>query len=133
MPGWCRKESNEQYVICWNRTNQLSIAFDLPTQIGYDSDDQLADGGVGKWCCYRYSAIWKSFDQIPDKVSTSMTINSPQQYCVCYCSRREAGQLKEMISGTVRNILKEYIAHGTYIFPKPSFLIHIFVIVDKCK
>lgn len=101
----------------------LSVAFDLPTQIGYDADDPIAAGEVGKVgvsiSCLDDMA--QLFDEIPlGQVSTSMTINAPAAILLAmYISvaRRKNVELK-MLRGTVQNdILKEYIARGTYIFP----------------
>lgn len=122
------KESNERYrYLLEQGQTGLSVAFDLPTQIGYDSDDQLADGEVGKVgvAIDTLADMEILFDRIPlDKVSTSMTINSPAAILLAmYIAVAEKqGVAKETISGTVQNdILKEYIARGTYIFPpKPS-------------
>jgi methylmalonyl-CoA mutase, N-terminal domain len=122
------KESNKRYRYLLDQGQTgLSVAFDLPTQIGYDSDDQLVDGEVGKVgvAIDTLADMEILFDQIPlDKVSTSMTINSPAAILLAmYIAVAEKqGIAKEKISGTVQNdILKEYIARGTYIFPpKPS-------------
>jgi methylmalonyl-CoA mutase, N-terminal domain len=122
------KESNERYrYLLEQGQTGLSIAFDLPTQIGYDSDDPIADGEVGKVgvAIDSLADMEILFDQIPlNKVSTSMTINSPAAILLAmYIAVAEKqGVAKETISGTVQNdILKEYIARGTYIFPpKPS-------------
>jgi len=122
------KESNERYrYLLEQGQTGLSVAFDLPTQIGYDSDDPLADGEVGKVgvAIDTLADMEILFDQIPlDKISTSMTINSPAAILLAmYIAVSEKqGVAKEAISGTVQNdILKEYIARGTYIFPpKPS-------------
>ncbi|GIO28532.1 acyl-CoA mutase large subunit family protein [Ornithinibacillus bavariensis] len=105
----------------------LSVAFDLPTQIGYDSDDPMAEGEVGRVgvaidTLHDMEAL---LDQIPlDKVSTSMTINSPASILLCmYIAVGEKqGVPINKLTGTIQNdILKEYIARGTYIFPpKPS-------------
>jgi methylmalonyl-CoA mutase, N-terminal domain len=122
------KESNERYrYLLEQGQTGLSIAFDLPTQIGYDSDDPLADGEVGKVgvAIDTLADMEILFHRIPlDKVSTSMTINSPAAILLAmYIAVAEKqGVPKESINGTVQNdILKEYIARGTYIFPpKPS-------------
>ncbi|QTM99764.1 methylmalonyl-CoA mutase [Sediminibacillus dalangtanensis] len=105
----------------------LSVAFDLPTQIGYDSDDSMADGEVGKVGVAIDSLhdMETLFDSIPlDKVSTSMTINAPASVLLCmYIAVGEKqGVDPAQLTGTIQNdILKEYIARGTYIFPpKPS-------------
>ena len=122
------EESNERYkYLLGQGQTGLSVAFDLPTQIGYDSDHELAGGEVGKVgvaidSLYDMEAL---FDGIPiDKVSTSMTINGPAAVLLAmYVAVGEKQGLKpEQLSGTIQNdILKEYIARGTYIFPpKPS-------------
>jgi methylmalonyl-CoA mutase N-terminal domain/subunit len=108
----------------------LSVAFDLPTQIGYDSDHPLAQGEVGKVGVTIDSLkdMEILFDQIPlDKVSTSMTINSPAAVLLAmYIAVAEnQGIAPKDLRGTIQNdILKEYSARGTYIFPpKPSMRI----------
>src|SRR5690606_4710571 len=101
----------------------LSVAFDLPTQIGYDSDDVMREGEVGKVgvAIDTLADMEKLLDQIPlDKVSTSMTINAPAAILLCmYIAVGEKqGVVSEKLTGTIQNdILKEYIARGTYIFP----------------
>lgn len=101
----------------------LSVAFDLPTQIGYDSDHPLARGEVGKVGVAIDSLLDMEvlFDDIPlDKVTTSMTINSPAAVILAmYIALAEKQGLKRsMLGGTIQNdILKEYVARGTYIFP----------------
>lgn len=122
------KESNERYrYLLGQGQSGLSVAFDLPTQIGYDSDDQMAYGEVGKVgvAIDTLADMEILFDQIPlDKVSTSMTINAPASVLLAmYIAVAEKqGVTRDKISGTIQNdILKEYIARGTYIFPpKPS-------------
>jgi methylmalonyl-CoA mutase N-terminal domain/subunit len=108
----------------------LSVAFDLPTQIGYDSDYTLAQGEVGKVGVAIDSLrdMEILFDQIPlDKVSTSMTINAPAAVLLAmYIAVAEKqGVASKDLRGTIQNdILKEYSARGTYIFPpKPSMRI----------
>jgi methylmalonyl-CoA mutase N-terminal domain/subunit len=101
----------------------LSVAFDLPTQIGYDADDPIARGEVGK-VGVSISSIGdmeQLFDQIPlDKVSTSMTINAPAGVLLAMyivVAKRQGVEMKAL-RGTIQNdILKEYVARGTYIFP----------------
>jgi len=122
------KESNKRYrYLLEQGQSGLSVAFDLPTQIGYDSDDPLAYGEVGKVgvAIDTLADMEILFDQIPlDKVSTSMTINAPAAVLLSlYIAVAEKqGVSKDKISGTIQNdILKEYIARGTYIYPpKPS-------------
>ena len=122
------KESNERYrYLLGQGQSGLSIAFDLPTQIGYDSDDAMAQGEVGKVgvAIDTLADMEILFDQIPlDKVSTSMTINAPASVLLAmYIAVAEKqGVGRDKISGTIQNdILKEYMARGTYIYPpKPS-------------
>ena len=122
------KESNERYRYLLSQgQNGLSVAFDLPTQIGYDSDDPMSAGEVGKVgvAIDTLADMEILFDRIPlDKVSTSMTINAPASVLLAmYIAVGEKqGVGRDKISGTIQNdILKEYIARGTYIFPpKPS-------------
>ncbi|MCX6168963.1 MAG: methylmalonyl-CoA mutase family protein [Ignavibacteriales bacterium] len=122
------KESNERYrYLLAQGQSGLSVAFDLPTQIGYDSDDPMALGEVGKVgvAIDTLADMEILFDQIPlDKVSTSMTINAPASVLLAmYIAVAEKqGVSRDKISGTIQNdILKEYFARGTYIFPpKPS-------------
>ena len=122
------KESNQRfhYLLRQGQTG-LSIAFDLPTQIGYDSDHPLAKGEVGKVgvpiCSIR--DMETLLDGIPlDKVSTSMTINSTASILLCFyiAVAKKHGVAPEKLNGTLQNdILKEYIARGTYAYPpKPS-------------
>jgi len=105
----------------------LSVAFDLPTQIGYDADDPMALGEVGKVGVSISSLrdMARLFEGIPlDKVSTSMTINAPAAILLAMyiAVGKQQGVEPSQLRGTVQNdILKEYIARGTYIFPpKPS-------------
>lgn len=101
----------------------LSVAFDLPTQMGYDSDDPLVAGEVGKVgvAVDSLADMERLFQGIPlGKVSTSMTINSTASILLCmYIAVAEAqGVPRDQLTGTVQNdILKEYVARGTYIFP----------------
>jgi methylmalonyl-CoA mutase, N-terminal domain len=122
------KESNERYRFLLGQGQMgLSVAFDLPTQIGYDSDDPMSLGEVGKVgvAIDTLADMEILFDKIPlDKVSTSMTINAPASILLAmYIAVAEKqGVSRDKISGTIQNdILKEYVARGTYIFPpKPS-------------
>ncbi len=105
----------------------LSVAFDLPTQIGYDSDHPLAKGEVGKVGVPICSLedMETLFDGIPlGRVSTSMTINATASLLLCFyiAAAKRQGATPDQLSGTVQNdILKEYIARGTYAYPpRPS-------------
>ncbi|MFJ2776193.1 methylmalonyl-CoA mutase [Kitasatospora sp. NPDC087315] len=121
-------ESNARYrQLIANGTTGLSVAFDLPTQMGYDSDARIAAGEVGKVGVAIDSVedMGVLFDGIPlDGVSTSMTINAPAGLLLLlYQLVGEAqGVAPGRLTGTIQNdVLKEYIARGTYIFPpKPS-------------
>ncbi|MFD2925899.1 acyl-CoA mutase large subunit family protein [Halobacillus naozhouensis] len=122
------EETNERfrYLLKQGQTG-LSVAFDLPTQIGYDSDDPMAEGEVGKVgvAIDSLADMEQLFEQIPlDQVSTSMTINAPASILLAmYIAVGEKqGVSPEQLTGTIQNdILKEYIARGTYIYPpKPS-------------
>jgi methylmalonyl-CoA mutase, N-terminal domain len=121
-------ESNKRYLYLLSQGQTgLSVAFDLPTQLGYDSDHPLAYGEVGKVgvAIDTLADMEVLLDGIPlDRVSTSMTINAPASILLAlYIAVAEKnGVQKNLLSGTIQNdILKEYIARGTYIFPpKPS-------------
>ncbi len=122
------EESNARYKYLLSQgTTGLSVAFDLPTQIGLDSDDPLAAGEVGKVgvAIDSLEDMLRLFEGIPlDEVSTSMTINATAAILLCLylAVARKQGIAFEKVSGTIQNdILKEYIARGTYIFPpEPS-------------
>jgi methylmalonyl-CoA mutase N-terminal domain/subunit len=121
-------ESNARYhQLLAAGTMGLSVAFDLPTQMGYDSDDPIAHGEVGKVgvAIDSIDDMRRLFDGIPlDRVSTSMTINAPGSVLLLLYQlvAEEQGLPGTVLQGTIQNdILKEYIARGTYIFPpKPS-------------
>src|SRR4051794_25475901 len=122
------RESNERYhqLVAAGSTG-LSVAFDLPTQMGYDSDDPVAHGEVGKVgvAIDSIDDMRMLFDGIPlDKVSTSMTINAPASVLLLLYQlvAEEQGVASSALTGTIQNdVLKEYIARGTYIYPpKPS-------------
>ena len=121
-------ESNERYNYLLSQgTTGLSVAFDLPTQIGLDSDDPLSRGEVGKVgvAIDSLDDMLTLFDGIPlDQVTTSMTINATASTLLCLylAVARKQGVAFDKIGGTIQNdILKEYIARGTYIYPpKPS-------------
>ena len=118
------EESNERfrYLLKEGQTG-LSVAFDLPTQMGLDSDDPLAEGEVGQVgvAIDSLADMETLFDGIPlDRVTTSMTINAPAAILVAmYMAVGDKQQVaRERLAGTVQNdVLKEYVARGTYIFP----------------
>jgi methylmalonyl-CoA mutase N-terminal domain/subunit len=118
------EESNRRYkFLLASGTAGLSVAFDLPTQIGYDSDDPMSLGEVGKVgvAIDSIEDMERLFADIPlDKISTSMTINSTASILLALyvaVAQRKGVDIKKL-SGTVQNdILKEYIARGTYIYP----------------
>ena len=117
-------ESNERYKYLLSQgTTGLSVAFDLPTQIGLDSDDPLALGEVGKVgvAIDSLDDMLTLFDGIPlDQVSTSMTINATASTLLCLylAVAKRQGVAFDKVNGTIQNdILKEYIARGTYIYP----------------
>ena len=122
------EESNRRYRFLLEQGQTgLSVAFDLPTQMGYDSDHPMALGEVGKVGVPIASLrdMELLFADIPlDKVSTSMTINSTASILLCLYAAvaKQQGVSPEALDGTIQNdILKEYIARGTYIYPpKPS-------------
>ncbi|MCO4293256.1 methylmalonyl-CoA mutase family protein [Solitalea sp. MAHUQ-68] len=125
------EESNKRYhYLLQNGTMGLSVAFDLPTQIGYDSDHELAEGEVGKVgvAIDSLKDIEILFDGIElQKITTSMTINATASILLAMyiaLAKKQGADLKQ-ISGTIQNdILKEYAARGTYIYPpKPSMRI----------
>ncbi len=125
------EESNQRYkyLLAQGQTG-LSVAFDLPTQIGYDSDNPICAGEVGKVgvAIDTLADMERLFDGIPlNKVSTSMTINAPAAVLLAmYIAVAEKqGVSASQLSGTIQNdILKEYVARGTYIFPpRPSMRI----------
>ncbi len=118
------EESNRRYkFLLASGTAGLSVAFDLPTQIGYDSDDPMSLGEVGKVgvAIDSIEDMERLFADIPlDKISTSMTINSTASILLALyvAVARRKGLDTKKLSGTVQNdILKEYIARGTYIYP----------------
>jgi methylmalonyl-CoA mutase N-terminal domain/subunit len=121
-------ESNARYRYLLDRGQTgLSVAFDLPTQMGYDPDHAMAEGEVGKVGVSIASLedMQELFAGIPlDKVTTSMTINSTAAILLALyvAVAKQQGVAPETLSGTVQNdILKEYIARGTYIYPpRPS-------------
>ncbi|MGP3773866.1 acyl-CoA mutase large subunit family protein [Streptomyces sp. SDT5-1] len=133
-------ESNARYKqLIANGTMGLSVAFDLPTQMGHDSDAPIASGEVGK--------VGVAIDSIDDmrvlfggipleKVSTSMTINAPAALLLLLYQlvAEEQGVSADKLTGTIQNdVLKEYIARGTYIFPPKPSLRLIADIFKYCK
>ena len=134
------EESNERYhYLLNNGTTGLSVAFDLPTQIGYDSDHPLSEGEVGK--------AGVAIDSLKDieilfkgielqKITTSMTINSTAAILLCMyiaLAKKQGADLKEL-SGTIQNdILKEYAARGTYIYPPRQSMRIITDIFEYCS
>ena len=134
------EESNARYKYLLEQGQTgLSVAFDLPTQIGYDSDHPLSEGEVGKVgvAIDSLKDMEILFDGIPlDKVSTSMTINAPASVLLAmYIAVAEKqGVTSEQLSGTIQNdILKEYIARGTYIFPTEPSMRLITNIFEYCS
>jgi methylmalonyl-CoA mutase, N-terminal domain len=134
------EESNARYRFLLEKGQSgLSVAFDLPTQIGYDADDPMAAGEVGK-VGVSISSIHdmaRLFEGIPlDKVSTSMTINAPATVLLALyiaVGRRQGGD-EPQLRGTVQNdILKEYIARGTYIYPPGPSMRLITDLFAYCK
>ena len=122
------EETNDRYKYLLEQGQTgLAVAFDLPTQIGYDADEPIAAGEVGKVGVSISSLedMETLFDGIPlDKVSTSMTINAPATVLLAMyiAVGKKQGVRPEQLRGTVQNdILKEYVARGTYIYPpRPS-------------
>jgi methylmalonyl-CoA mutase N-terminal domain/subunit len=134
------EESNRRYRYLLDQGQTgLSVAFDLPTQIGYDSDDPMAAGEVGKVgvAIDSIEDMLTLFDQIPlDRVTTSMTINATASILLAlYVAVGKAqGVEPAKLGGTVQNdILKEYITRGTYIFPPRPSMRLITDIFRYCK
>ncbi len=134
------EESNKRYkYLVEQGSSGLSVAFDLPTQIGYDSDHALSEGEVGKVgvAIDSLADMEILFDGIPlDKVSTSMTINAPASVLLAmYIAVAEKqGVNSDQLRGTIQNdILKEYIARGTYIFPTEPSMRLITDIFEYCS
>ena len=134
------EESNERYryLLSQGQTG-LSVAFDLPTQIGYDADDPIATGEVGK-VGVSISSIDDMevlFRDIPlDRVSTSMTINAPASVLMAMyiAVAKKQGVDPKRLRGTIQNdILKEFVARGTYIFPPQPSMRLITDIFKYCK
>jgi len=134
------EETNKRYkYLLEHGQTGLSVAFDLPTQIGYDSDHSLSDGEVGKVgvAIDTLKDMEILFDGIPmDKVSTSMTINSTAAILLTmYIAVAEKQGVKsEVLQGTIQNdILKEYAARGTYIYPPLESMRIVTDIFAFCK
>ncbi len=134
------KESNERYhQLIKAGTSGLSVAFDLPTQMGYDSDAPIAHGEVGKVgvAIDSIEDMRLLFDAIPlDKVSTSMTINAPAALLMLLYQLvgESQGFTGDQLTGTTQNdVLKEYIARGTYIYPPQHSLRLITDIFTYCR
>jgi methylmalonyl-CoA mutase, N-terminal domain len=133
------EDSNRRYrYLLGQGQTGLSVAFDLPTQIGYDADDPIAQGEVGKVGVSISSIrdMQQLFDQIPlDKVSTSMTMNAPAGILLAMyiaVAKKQGADISKL-RGTIQNdILKEYIARGTYIFPPASSMRLITDIFSFC-
>ena len=130
------EESNRRFrYLLQQGVSGLSVAFDLPTQIGYDSDEPLAAGETGRVgvAIDSIDDMTALFDEIPlDRVSTSMTINATAMILLALyvAVARRQGVTPEQLTGTLQNdILKEYVARGTYIYPpRPSLRI----VTDVC-
>lgn len=134
------KESNERYhELVDNGTGGLSVAFDLPTQMGYDSDESIASGEVGKVgvAIDSIDDMRVLFGGLPlDEISTSMTINAPAAPLLLMYQivAEEQGVSADRLTGTIQNdVLKEYIARGTYIFPPKESLRLISDIFAYCQ
>lgn len=134
------EESNKRYkYLIENGSSGLSVAFDLPTQMGYDSSDEISQGEVGKVgvAIDSLKDMEILFDGIPlDKVSTSMTINAPASVLLAmYIAVAEKqGVSADKLRGTIQNdILKEYVARGTYIFPTAPSMRLITNIFEYCS
>ena len=134
------KETNERFRLLLDRGQKgLSVAFDLPTQLGLDADDPLSEGEVGKVgvSISTLEDMRELLAEIPlDKVSTSMTINAPAMVLLAMYAvvAEEQGVSMEQISGTIQNdILKEYIARGTYVFPPGPSMRLITDIFEYCS
>ncbi|MDY6846203.1 MAG: methylmalonyl-CoA mutase family protein, partial [Chloroflexota bacterium] len=134
------EESNKRYRYLLDQGQTgLSVAFDLPTQIGYDADDPMALGEVGKVGVSISSMrdMETLFKDIPlDKVSTSMTINSPASILLAFyiAVAKKQGVPLNKLRGTIQNdILKEYVARGTYIFPPEPSMRLVTDVFKFCK
>ena len=133
------QESNRRYRYLLDQgVTGLSVAFDLPTQMGYDSDHELAAGEVGRVgvAIDSFDDMAELFDRIPlDRVSTSMTINATAIILLALylAVARRQGHPPADISGTIQNdILKEYVARGTYIYPPGPSLRLVTDVIAYC-
>src|SRR3954454_8628345 len=133
-------ESNQRYrYLLAHGVSGLSVAFDLPTQMGYDSDHALAEGEVGRVgvAIDSIADMEELFAEIPlDRVSTSMTINAPAIILLSLyiAVARKHGVGQRALSGTIQNdILKEYVARGTYIYPPRASLRIVTDIFAYCE
>ena len=133
------KATNERFKLLLERGQKgLSVAFDLPTQLGLDADDELSLGEVGKVgvAISTLDDMRDLFEGIPlDKVSTSMTINAPAMILLAMyiIVAEEQGIDSNLIRGTIQNdILKEYMARGTYVFPPDESMRLITDIFSYC-
>jgi methylmalonyl-CoA mutase N-terminal domain/subunit len=137
--GSAEETNNRFKYLLENGQTGLSTAFDLPTQIGYDSDDMMARGEVGKVgvAISSLADMERLLDGIAlDKVSTSMTINAPASVLLAmYIAVAEKqGVSADKVSGTIQNdILKEYVARGTYIYPPTASMRLITDIFEYCS
>jgi methylmalonyl-CoA mutase N-terminal domain/subunit len=134
------QETNERFrFLLGQGQTGLSVAFDLPTQIGYDSDHDLAEGEVGRVgvAIDSLEDMGVVFDGIPlDRVSTSMTINAPASILLAMYQAvgEKQGVPPAKLNGTVQNdILKEYVARGTYIFPPEPSMRLVTDIFEYCS
>ncbi len=133
------EDTNERFRYLLNKGMRgLSIAFDLPTQLGYDSDDPLAEGSVGRVgvAVDTLADMEIIFRDIPlDRVSTSMTINAPATVLLAMyiAIGEQQGVAPQKLTGTTQNdILKEFIARGTYIFPPAPSMKLTMDVVEYC-
>ena len=133
------EETNKRFIKLLNGgVTGLSIAFDLPTQIGYDSDDPMSTGEVGKVgvpisILDDMQNLFKDIDL--DKVSTSMTINATAPILLAFyiVTAEKKGTMLNQISGTIQNdILKEYSARGTYIYPPKASMKLVADVMEFC-
>jgi methylmalonyl-CoA mutase N-terminal domain/subunit len=134
------EESNRRYrYLLQQGQTGLSVAFDLPTQIGYDADDPMAVGEVGKVgvAISSLEDMETLFREIPlDQVSTSMTINAPAAVLLAMyiAVAKKQGVASRRLRGTIQNdVLKEYVARGTYIFPPVPSMRLITDVFQYCK